>query len=86
MTEPTTEAAIPLGAAPYKLLGAPVEVNRYDDAQGRVVSGVEVQAQWLANGAVFTVFVPDTEPLATTADTMIRARGAELDSLRALSG
>lgn len=81
-----TTAPPPTGPLPYKLASAPIEVNRYDDKLGRVVTGYEVQAEWLSNGTVLTVFVPEGQPLADTVDQLVRAKGVELDTLHALAG
>lgn len=85
-TQPEPAAAPQTGPLPYRLASAPVEVNRYDDRLNRVVTGYEVQVEWLANGSVFTVFIPNGQPLADTLDTLARAKGAELDALHAFAG
>lgn len=79
----TTAASAPL---PYELVGAPIEVNRFDPTVQRVVTGYEVQAKWLNNGTVVTVFVPEDQPLAATVDTLVREKGAQLDALHAIAG
>lgn len=85
-TSPSIPSPPPAGALPYKLLSAPLEVNRYVDRLQRVVTGYEVRLQWVKNGSVFSVFVPETDPLADTVDRLARAKGAELDTLHALAG
>lgn len=72
-------------AKPYQFVGAPVHQNQWDPALQAVVSGWKVTARWLANGAIIPVFVPDTQDLVSTADTLIRFQGAQLDQL-ALKG
>ena len=86
MSSTAAETSTPSAPLPYQLVGAPIEVNRYDQAVQRVVTGYEVQAQWIENGTVVTVFVPEGQPLAATVDTLVRAKGAELDALHAIAG
>jgi hypothetical protein len=69
---------------PYELVGAPVHVNRFDDTTQKVVTGWEVQARWLANGSIVTVFVDDSSDLAAGADALIRYQGEQLDNLHAM--
>jgi len=68
---------------PYQLVGAPIHQNQWDPAVQAVVSGWTVRARWLSTGAIIPVFVPDTDDLVSTADTLIRFTGAQLDALAA---
>lgn len=69
---------------PYQIVGTPVHVNQWSDALQQVQSGWQVTAQWIATGTIIRVFVPDTADLPSTADTLIRQQGAQLDALHAL--
>lgn len=69
---------------PYQLIGTPVHMNQWSDALQQVQSGWQVTAQWLATGTVIRVFVPDSADLPSTADSLIRSQGAQLDALHAL--
>lgn len=66
---------------PYQLLGTPVHENRWSEAEQAVVPGWRIRATWLATGTVVPVFVPDSADLVSTADTLIRFAGAQLDEL-----
>lgn len=69
---------------PYVIIGTPVHVNQWSDALQQVQSGWQVTAQWLATGTIIRVFVPDSADLPSTADSLIRSQGAQLDALHAL--
>jgi hypothetical protein len=75
-TQPTTP--------PYAIIGQPIHQDKWVDAQQAVVPGYTVRAQWRGNKGIITVFVPDGEPLAATAATMILEQGAQLDALQGL--
>lgn len=80
-----SDTATETGATkPYAIIGTPVHENQWSDALQQVQSGWRVTAQWLATGTVIRVFVPDTADLPSTADSLIRAQGAQLDALHAL--
>lgn len=70
---------------PYAILGTPVHMNQWSDDLQQTVPGNQVRAKWLATGGVIVVFVPDTADLPSTADSLIRFQGAQLDQLHALS-
>lgn len=74
------------GPLPYKIVGNPIEANHFDQALGRIVTGYDVQVQWLSNGTVFTVFAPEGQSLKESVDEQARAKGAELDELQAHAG
>lgn len=67
-------------AKPYRVVST-VQINKWDNGLQTTVSGSEVKALWLATQGYITVFVPDTADLVSGADTLFRARGAELDAL-----
>lgn len=69
---------------PFRIVGVPVQRNQWNDQLQKVESGWTVQAQWLANGAIISVFVPDGVDLPSTADQLIQAQGQQLNALHAL--
>jgi len=76
--EPTTQ--------PYTIIGQPIHTNKWVPAEEAVVPGYTVRAQWRGNKGIITVFVPDGQPLASTAATMILEQGAQLDALQGITG
>jgi hypothetical protein len=77
-----SEAAPP--TQPYTIIGAPIHQDKWVDALNAVVPGWTVRATWRNNKGTIVVFVPDTEPLAATAATMILQQGAQLDALQGI--
>lgn len=69
---------------PYTIVGAPVHENRWVEELQQVVPGTTVRARWLADNAIITVFVPDSDDLVSTADQLIRFRGEQLDRLHSM--
>jgi hypothetical protein len=69
---------------PYAIIGQPIHTNEWVPALQAVVAGYKVRAQWRKNKGIITVFVPDGEPLAATAATMILTEGAQLDALQGI--
>lgn len=69
---------------PYQVVGTPVHMNQWSEALQQVQSGWQVTAQWLATGTIIRVFVPESADLPSTADTLIRQQGAQIDALHAL--
>ena len=84
MSNQASEPAPAAQPKPYAIVGAPVYVRQFSEQLQQVVGGWQVQAQWLANGSIITVFVPDGSDLASTADTLIRAQGEQLNALHQL--
>ncbi len=70
-------------AKPYQIV-AENHVNQWDNGLQTTVPGWKVTALWLATQTIIPVFVPDTADLVQGADALIRAKGAEIDKLRAL--
>lgn len=71
---------------PYTIIGTPIHQDKWIDAQQAVVGGWTVRANWRGDKGVIVVFVPDGQPLAATAATMILEQGAQLDALQGLGG
>lgn len=72
------------GGKPYAIVGPVVHDNVYNRELGVVEPGSTITAKWNASGDIIRVFVPDGADLVSTADSMIRFQGAQLDALRAL--
>jgi hypothetical protein len=71
---------------PYEIIGQAVHQDKFLPALDAVVPGYTVRAQWRGNKGIISVFVPDGQPLASTAATMILQEGAQLDALHGISG
>lgn len=71
----------PDAALPYTLLGPPIQRNKWSEQLQTTQTGFDQRVRWNANGAVFTVFVPDTADLVTTVDSLARFQGAQFDAL-----
>jgi hypothetical protein len=66
---------------PYRIIGTPLHVRRWDQAQEAIVDGWEIKAEWFGNGSVIRVFVPEGVDIAEHADRLIRHQGEQLDAL-----
>lgn len=73
-----------LSGKPYTFVGVPYQRRQFSDVLQEVEDGWVVRAQWHANGAIITVFVPSNVDLATTADKLIQAQGQALNALHTL--
>lgn len=69
---------------PYTLIGKAIPTTWYSDELETTLTGYKVRARWNNGGSIITVQVPNDQPLAATADALIRAQGAQLDELAAL--
>lgn len=58
-------------------------MNQWDEGLQQVVPGWKLQARWTSTGTIIPVFVSDTLDLVSTADTLIRFQGAQIDALHA---
>jgi hypothetical protein len=84
MPEPAAPPIVATPEKPYAYVGAFLHRNEYDPSLDEVVEGNRIRARWLATGDTISVFVPDSADLASTADTLIRFKGAQIDAARAL--
>lgn len=69
---------------PYRIL-TKSHVVKWDTQLQESIEGWEVKALWLATQTVIPVFVSDAHDLVQGVDQLVRAKGAELDALQALS-
>lgn len=71
---------------PYTVVGPPIQRNKWNEQLQTTETGFDQRVRWNANGAVFTVFVPDTADFVTTVDSLARFQGAQFDALAKLHG
>ena len=68
-------------AKPYTIIGTPVHKSQWNDQLQTVQTGWQIMGRWNATGTIIPVFVADGLDLSSTADTLIRQQGAQLDAL-----
>ena len=68
---------------PYTIVGTPIHQVQWSEELQENVPGWLVRGRWNKTGTIIPVFVPDTADLPSTADTLIRAQGAQIDTLHA---
>jgi hypothetical protein len=67
---------------PYTVVSESHEVQ-WDKGLQEAVPGWVVKSIWNATNTVIPVFVPDSQDLNAGVDLLTRAKGAEIDRLRA---